>query len=219
LVAFLVQCTQFHWKLWDHGNLWSGWAAYLSFFRHVAKLPIDYGPWSHYEAATIHGGPRWMHAKFCMVSDRPEVLKVDPQNRPHAEDGPSHLWRDGWELHYWHGTRIPADWMRNRQTLDPQIALNWPNVEQRRAAAELMTWARVLEQLNPRVINKNKSPYIGELLEVDLPDSPASRFLKVKCGTGRTFVLPVPREVQTALEANAWTYDLKPQQLKLEART
>jgi hypothetical protein len=51
-------------------------------------------------------------------------------------------------------------------------------------------------------------PEIGELLEIDLPDSPGSRFLKVRCGTGRTCYLPTSREAKTALQANAMSYDV-----------
>jgi hypothetical protein len=115
---------------------------------------------------------------------------------------------------------VPAEWIANRATLDPAIALTDPSVEKRRAAAEIIGWPRVLAQLSPRTIDKDADPQIGELLEVDLPDAPKSRFLKVECGTKRTFVLPVPSEMQTALEANSWTYDIPAVDLKqLEART
>ena len=60
---------------------------------------------------------------------------------------------------------------------------------------------------------------VGELLEVDLPNSPDEHFLKVLCGTGREFVLPVHPGARTALEANARTYRMKPSEYrKLEAR-
>lgn len=204
----------------DGGNQWSGWSAYLSFFRHIAKLDIDYSKWQHYELCAERSGPRLMHAKFCVVSDRPEVLKVDEQNRPHCSEGPSHRWRDGWELYHWHGVRVPKAWIADSKNLDPKTALTWHNIEQRRAAAEIIGWKRVLEQLSPKVINKSKDPEIGELIEVELPDAGIARFLRVRCGTGRDFVLSVPREMKTALEANSWSYDVPESDIKkLEART
>lgn len=90
---------------------------------------------------------------------------------------------------------------------------------QRRAAAEILGWARILEELQPTVIDRNADPEIGTLLRCDLPDSPGEQFLRVKCGTQREFVLPVPPDVRTAQEANAWTYGLKGDEYKLEART
>ena len=120
----------------------------------------------------------------------------------------------------WHGTRIPREWIANKDALDPKTALTWPNIEQRRAAAEILGWKRILSELKPRSVDKHADPEIGELLEVDLPDSPKSKFLKVRCATGRDFVLPVPAEMKTAVQAQAWTYDDEENAiLSREART
>ncbi len=113
-VSFLVNCAQYWWKFWNGGNMWSGWVGYLSFFRHVAKLPLDYSKFDHYEQLTLHSGPRFMHEDFWLVSDRPEILRYEPvpgdpsRNRPHCADGPTHRWRDGVELFHIHGIRVSA---------------------------------------------------------------------------------------------------------------
>lgn len=60
---------------------------------------------------------------------------------------------------------------------------------------------------------------IGILLEAEIPDSGSERFLSVKCGTGRRFVIPVPSRLKTAHEANAWTYGLDTMSFKPEVRT
>lgn len=152
----------------------------------------------------------WMNTDFCLASERPVVLKLDEEGRMHGEDGPAIQWSDGYGQYFWHGTAIPKEWIENRHNLDPTIALTHEQIEQRRAAAEIIGWRKVLEKLSPRVVDKDSDPMIGELLEVDLPDSPGSRFLRVLCGTGREFVLSVPRDMKTALEANAWTYNMDP---------
>jgi hypothetical protein len=77
----------------------------------------------------------------------------------------------------------------------------------------------VLEQLNARVIDTDDDEEIGQLLEAEIPESGPERFLRVRCGTGRTFVLPVPRECNTAHEANAWSYGLDAMSFKPEVRT
>lgn len=206
---FLLACAA-RWWSWNGGNQWSGWCAYLSWFRDVAKLDLpEYANYAHYEAATLHGGPRILHKHFAMVSDRPELLLVDERNRPHNATGPFCRWRDGSELYAWHGTYVPAAWILRPESLDPQTALTHENVEQRRAAAEIIGWARVLEHVKARVIDQDEDPQIGVLLEVDLPQASNSRFLRVRCPTGRDFVLPVPQTVNTALGANAWTYGIE----------
>ena len=191
--------------MYQGGNQWSGLSAFLTFFRYIAKLPIDYSKFDAFEYLSEHSGPRIMHEKFCMISDRPELLKVDNQNRPHAEIGPFCKWIDGTSLYSWHGIRVPEWWMEKRELLTPEIALTWPNVEQRRAACEMLGWANVLEHpsLNPKVIDEDL-PHIGKLIQVDLPDAPQQWFLKYQCGTGRWFAESVnDKSFNTALKANA----------------
>jgi hypothetical protein len=204
--------------MWNGGNHWSGWVAYLSFFRHVAGLGLDYSRWQHYETAAEFG-PRFVHSRFTIVSELPEFILRDTRGLPHSEHGPYVRWRDGRELYYWHGTKVPREWITDRASIDPALALTWPNIEQRRALAEIVGWHRVLELLHARTIDADKDPQIGTLLEVDIPDAGAARFLRVQCSTGRTFVLSVPVEMATALQANAWTYQLDADQYTPEVRT
>lgn len=79
------------------------------------------------------------------------------------------------------------------------------NVEQRRAACEIVGWHNVLEanDLNPKIIDEDE-PSIGTLIQVDLPDAPEQWFLKYRCGTGRWFAESVnDKSFNTALKANA----------------
>lgn len=150
----------------------------------------------------------------------PSIAKFDDAKRLHSEDGNALEFSDGYGFACWHGTIVPLEWIKNRKTLDPKIALTEQNVEKRRAAAEIIGWARVLRETPHRVIDTDADPQIGTLLSVDLPDAPDSKFVLVRCATGRDFALPVPREMKTALEANAWTYDIQPIDLKaMETRT
>jgi hypothetical protein len=206
--------------LYNGGNLWAGTVSYISFFRHIAKLEIDWTSWVPYELLAEHAGPRFMHEDFCIICDRPSVLKLDERLVAHCPDGPTHAWRDGFELYHWRGTQVPAAWINAKDTVDPASVLACDNIERRRAGTEIIGWARILEGLNAKVIDKNPNPQVGTLLEVDLPESPSTRFLRVVCGTGREFAIPVGSEFGTALEANAATYGLTPDELlKLEVRT
>ena len=122
-------------------------------------------------------------------------------------------------LYHWHGVSIPKEWVTGKKPTASE-AITWANVEQRRAACELVGWVNILSQLNAKTIDIDDDD-IGTLLEVEIPDSGKEKFLQVKCGTGREFALPVPRNMKTALEANAWTYgfdDVK-QFIKPEVRT
>ncbi|HSV48341.1 MAG TPA: hypothetical protein VLJ58_21310 [Ramlibacter sp.] len=201
------------------GAFWASWCAYVSFFRDVMgwkdpvleRFTID-------EALTKSCGWVWWHENVLAISDRPTVIRRDDSGRLHGEKGPSIAYRDGWSLYHWHGVAVPEEWI-TRKAITPTEALHWPNVEQRRAACEILGWANILNELNAKVIDKDDDEEIGSLLEVNLPDSGPERFLSVRCGTGRRFALPVPREVDTALAANAWTYGLDRLSFKPEIRT
>ena len=149
----------------------------------------------------------WWHENVLVISDRPKELHRDDEGNLHNEVGPSISYRDGWSLFHWHGTAIPQEWIENKN-LTPKIALTWENIEQRRCACEILGWSTILDKLNAKTIDQHENPEIGTLVEVDLPDSGRERFLRVKCGTGRDFAIPVPPEMQTAAQSNAWTYGL-----------
>jgi hypothetical protein len=83
----------------------------------------------------------------------------------------------------------------------------------------MIGWEKILDELNAVIINKDDNPEIGDLLSVELPEIGTEKFLRVRCGTGRDFALPVPPEMETALEANAWTWGLSPEQYQPEVRT
>ena len=157
---------------------------------------------------------------LAVVQDRPLLIKMDDQNRLHCEDGAAILYADGFAVYSWHGVRVPDEWIEDRSTLTAKIALTWDNTEQRRAACEILGWINVLKSLKAKVIDEDPDPMIGTLLEVNIPDIGKEKFIKVVCGTGREFAIPVPPNMKTALEANAWTYDIDPDILKqLEVRT
>jgi hypothetical protein len=214
-----VICSMNWHSSYQGGNMWAGWCSYLVAFKDVLGLKLkEHKNFSFYEEAAREGGFRVMHEEFCIVCDFPEVLKKDDRNLPHCEDGPSHKWRDGWSLYHWHGVRIPEEWIEDKKSLSPKKALTWKNIEQRRAACEIVGWNRILKELNAKVIDED-APEIGTLLEVELPDSGNERFLRVRCATNREFAIPVPKEVKTAMQANAWTYGLDPKQFRPEVRT
>ena len=197
-------------SVYQGGAYWAQYDSYLTAMRDILGLRLkEHENYKYWEEAAIHGTFRVMHEKFCIVSDFPEMLKIDDQNRAHGQDGPSHRWRDGWSLYHWHGVAVPEHWIIKKETLTAKEAMTWVNIEQRRAAIEIVGWANVLEQLDAKIINEDGDPEIGTLVEVNLPDLGRERFLKVKCGTGRIFAIPVPPDTKTALEGQAWTFGVE----------
>ena len=129
------------WQACERGNMKASSECYYTAMRDVFGLRLpEHEKYYFWEMAAIHGGFRVMHEEFCIVSDFPEVLKFDGQNRPHCADGPSLRWRDGWSIYHWHGIAVPGEWIMDRASVTPQIAQYWHNVEQRRCACEMIGW-------------------------------------------------------------------------------
>jgi len=178
----------------------------------LEKFEID-------EDLTKSCGWFWWHENVLAISDRPEFINRDAEGRLHSETGASISYRDGWKLYHWHGVAIPEAWVTGNKPTAKE-SLTWENIEQRRAACEIVGWNNVLRELNAKVIDADGDPEIGTLLEAEIPDSGKERFLQVTCGTGRVFVLPVDRKCKTAIEASAWTYGIDDlQSYKPEIRT
>ncbi|WP_425403877.1 DUF6745 domain-containing protein [Hwanghaeella sp.] len=162
----------------------------------------------------------WLpHEKICWICERPRIVEQDEDGVLHSAAGPAVAYPDGWGLYAWRGSLVPRRWIENPGGLTPRIALTHPYVEQRRAACEILGWERVLSALETRVIQADDDPMIGELVEAEIPEIGRERFLRVLCGTGRRFALPVPPGMTSALAANAWTYGLEAAELNPEVRT
>ena len=188
--------------VWAHigGQFWAAFPAYTSFFREVCGLDIP----DAREITTRSCGWWYPLDGAVVVSDRPDRIVRDDAGQLHSETGPAMRWRDGWSIYAWHGTQIPGEWIEQRDTLDPMIALTHENVEQRRCAAEIIGWPKVLQHLNPKILDTDIDPQIGTLLQVDLPDHGPQKFLRVlEQRSGREFALYAPEEAKTALEAQS----------------
>lgn len=210
---FGIDCARRWSDRYQGGNMWISYDCYLTAYRDILGLRLrEHDAYSHWEQAAIHGGFRVMHEKFCIVSDFPEFIKIDAQNRPHCENGPSHRWRDGWSLYHWHGVRIPARWIEQRNTLDPREVIQTKNIEQRAAGAAIIGWPRMAKALKRKIIDGDPDTDLGALIELELPGLPEpGRFLQSVCPRNGTIVEGVPRvseidgrPIETVIAAQAW---------------
>ena len=152
--------------------MWAAWDCDLTAVRDVLGLDVPvYQKYQAWERAAIEGGFRMVHKEFCMVSDFPEFIYQDDQHRSHCATGPSHRWRDGWSLHYWHGVRVPA-WAVEQPAATVTLAqiLGEDNQEVRRAVIERIGWERFLELAHGTVIHVDE-------LTTQLPTVPVSELV------------------------------------------
>lgn len=164
------------------------------------------------------GGASGIPQVFC--ADGPTILNVDQDGQFHSERGPAIAWADGKALYAWHGVFIPAEWITAPATVDPGLVLNHPNAELARCLGEILGWDAVLSRVAAREVACDSNPLTGGvLLEVQIAGV-SRRFVRVICGTGRTFVLEVDPSATTVLGAIAGTYGVsEAEYAQLEART
>jgi hypothetical protein len=210
-----LRCAEFAYSnMWQGGNQWSDWDSFLSFFRHVAKLDIDYSKWEHWETASLHSGPRVMHKEFCLVSDFPDVLQVDERNRPHSETGPFCRWADGAAIYALHGVYVPVWAVETpKDEIDPKKVLALENTEQRYAIMRHLGLGRFLGSLNAQKIDADGD---YALYHLQVEGSKIGPYLSMRCpSTGREFLEGVgdadkydnvDPTIKTCQDALAWRF-------------
>ena len=192
-----------------YGQFEAGWLSFYSVFeglveeveklRGVMEIAKSAGWW-------------WPFEGIAIITERPTSIFLDEEARLHSETSAAVSYRDGWSLYFYHGVSIPSEWIEDSLPSAAE-AVKWSNIEQRRAACEMIGWDSILNELKAKIIDEDGDPEIGTLLEVMLPngegDEPTpEKFLRVKCGTGRFFALPVPPEMATTIQAQSWTWGM-----------
>lgn len=215
------------WWRYLGGQWWTAWQARTAYYRDVCGLDLPGDLWDRdraYAAAQCAAGWWWPHREWVMVCDRPRELHLEQvgpagwgSHRLHRADGPAISWRDGWGLHFWHGTRVPADLIEG-DGWTPERILREPNVEIRRCAIERIGWDRFVTQAGLTPVATAPDPG-NPGAAVDLYDLPEQifeepvRLAVVRNGTleldgsWRHFGLTVPASISDPVAAAAWSYD------------
>lgn len=140
---------------------------------------------------------------------KPRIVseQIDRRKRLHCADGPAADF-DSEPLYFWHGVLVPKDWIERKSQLTAVTIFKEENVETRRAGCEIIGWPRVLDGIGAEMVDEDGDPMIGSLYRGRIPGLNPCGFLKVRCGTQREFVIPVPDGIRTAIEAQAWIYNM-----------
>ena len=214
------------WSMNDGGNQRAGTPCQISFFRHIAKLDIDYNAWQWYERLAEISGPRWMHEQFCVVSDRPEVLTVDNASppRPHADDGPFCKWRDGTALYCVHGVRVPAWVIESPDLLNVARIDGERNAEVRRVMLDRFGIDRYMRESGAKVLDECPADHpmkglrTARLLRRDVEGDEAITVVDLlnstpePDGTVKRYMIRVPPTINKAVDGLAWGFGVTAQE-------
>lgn len=199
------------WKA-GHGSHDANWIGLYSVFKGllpmvdrldgITRLARSCGWWWPFENAVI-------------LTDRPDKISRDAQFRLHSSDGHALRYRDGWGVYAWHGVRIPAWCIEQKNRITKETILAEENTEIRRAMCEIIGWDKAMTLFCGKVIHCDECLGLPrELREIDLKGAKV-RLLKMTNGTiengeRRQFVEGVPLTVNTCHDAVAWQCGLHP---------
>jgi len=162
---------------------------------------------------------------IAVVSDRPCELHIDDEGNLHSHDSPAIRFRDGWEYYASHGVELPAWVIEHPERISVENIDNEDNVEIRRVMLELYGLDKYLEVSDAILVDKDDDPYIGTLWRKPQEDDEDIYMLEVRNSTPeaddshKTYVLRVPPTMETALQANAWTFNISPKDYKPELQS
>jgi hypothetical protein len=195
-------------------HVWSSWVDTMR------KLGVEnLEPWDGMQQIAESAGWIWVYRGFCILTERPTELHRDAQNRLHCEAGPAVRYRDGFAVHAWHGTRVPADLIETGW--DTARIFTERNAEIRRCAIERIGWDEFITQSGMKLISEvddpGNQPHKISLWDLpdkldDLYEEPARILLCTngsveRDGTRRRFGLPVPAHHKDPISAAADLYD------------
>ena len=171
--------------------------------------------------AAAHTCGAWLPMRGAViVGDRPDNIRRDNTGRLHSNNGPALTYADGYTLHAWHGTRVPA-WVIDAPTIE-QIAVE-RNTEIRRCAIESLGWPTYLDRLGVSPVSVEPDPGNPghDLALYDVPDARSlfggdvrllvmSNASRDRDGSRRIFAETVPASCASAVDAAAWQFGADP---------
>ncbi|NRQ38505.1 hypothetical protein HII36_42765 [Nonomuraea sp. NN258] len=233
--VFQVPLRLAHGADYRHASPWydalsPSWIARYDALRRAAGVPFAQdevrrlGLWA--DAARACGW-WWPRQDVCVVAERPVELRTEAADddvgvRLHCPDGPAVRYADGWDVHAWHGTRVPA-WVITGPDDVSRIERE-TNVEVRRCAIERIGWATYIDRAGLRLVSTARDPGNpgSELRLYDLRGQ--TRVLLAvngsveRDGRRRRYGLTVPGYFDDPVAAAGWTYGLTGEEYSRLAR-
>jgi len=202
-------------KIYDYASLWGqhdvGWLALYDFpqalgYKYPTELADRLAAAIRY--AKLSG---WLYAykRIAFVSQKQSQLHRDHAGRLHNAGGMAMAFADGYGFHAWHGIRVPAWCIENKDRITKETILAEANTEVRRAMCEIIGWPRTMDLLGGKQIHADECLGLPrKLIEIDL-NGARVRLLHMTNGTvengaRRGFIEGVPSTIGTCHEAVAW---------------
>ena len=197
----------------------AGWLSWLDYFRVVAALSSVNQALGLIRVAQCCGW-WWPKRRVVIFTERPARLERDNQGRLHSETSAAIEYPDGWGIFAWHGIRVSPEVILEKDRMTVQQILSEPNTEVRRAMRNLYGNERFMRDAGAKEISRSDK-HGCRLLRIHLPgDRAAIQAVELTCpSTGSKYLERVPPDVQDAVEALSWRFQIKPEQYAPEWET
>jgi hypothetical protein len=106
VIDSVIASVQHYWWACNWGSM-ECWAA--SYFDTMIELlGLDLPKAAGIIEMAQSCGWFWPYENFVLMTPRPQVIKLDQEQRLHCEDGPAVAYEDGWGVYACHGVRVPG---------------------------------------------------------------------------------------------------------------
>jgi hypothetical protein len=193
---------------WDFGQFDAAWNSWLDFFARIGFADSRCIPLFEMSKSC---GWSLLFWDWAFVSDRPERIHRDEQNRLHAENGPAIRYPDGFSVFAIHGVRVPEKVVVAPETLQVSEIDGEQNAEVRRVMIERYGQDHYLMDSKAQEIHRDD---FGVLYRKEMSGDEALVMVKVANstpepdGTFKDYFLRVPPTIKRAREAVAWTFGM-----------
>jgi hypothetical protein len=157
----------------------------------------------YYEDITESAGWWWPMEGACVISERPEICKIDDAGMIHSEDGPCWRFRDGFQAFAIHGIIVPEKVVMRPKELTLEEIESEPNTEIQRIMIDRFGAEKYLESTGAKLINEDVTEVSGKRSRALFEDKKGNKWIMVSDGsTPRVWCLPVMRTATTCAEAH-----------------
>jgi hypothetical protein len=181
--------------------------------RNVLGLREETAPLLGLWQVAINAGWLQPHENVCWLTERPRILRGDPQARLHSASGPALQYGDGWSVWAWKGVEVPR-WLIEQPERVTLAAIDGEdNVQVRRCMIEIMTPERYVKLGGAVRVAEDETGILWRKIWLSYDAWAAVEVINATPeadGTHKHYFLQVPPEMRTAREAVAWTYGLTP---------
>lgn len=174
--------------------------------------------WEIYRSLAKHCGWIFPCEGVCLVCDRPRIIRLNSEQRIHAEGEPAIQFADGFTVWAYQGVRLPEHYGKlHPQQWRSEWLLSEDNAELRRVLIQGIGYDRLCEELQATELDCWQG---YSLLRIDKTvDIEPIHLLKMNCpSTNYIHALRVPPDIESAREAIKWVnWGINPQAFSIQS--